>query len=205
MRHAGFIFHNLPMITFCVTRQAVAKYLAVPNRAGLVESRRSGREVRYSVRPEHIDIAVRAMAKVAARLGRSARGDQAARGGPSSAQPHRQRTAAISQSSGGTTPDGRPKHVESHSGHIWLRRFRCVTAVSQIPGIRQISGDTEGHEGPAMRVQEGTGGHLGIRKDMPRRRFGTVRPKLAEVLTAKLTAILSDNCARQRTSADPSC
>ncbi len=73
MRHAGFIFHNLPMITFCVTRQAVAKYLAVPNRAGLVESRRSGREVRYSVRPEHIDIAVRAMAKVAARLGRSAR------------------------------------------------------------------------------------------------------------------------------------
>ena len=49
------------------TRQAVAKHLTVLDRAGLVESRRAGREVRYSVRPEHLDIAVRAMAKVAAR------------------------------------------------------------------------------------------------------------------------------------------
>jgi DNA-binding transcriptional ArsR family regulator len=49
------------------TRQAVAKHLAVLDHAGLVESRRTGREVRYSVRPEHLDIAVRAMAKVAAR------------------------------------------------------------------------------------------------------------------------------------------
>jgi DNA-binding transcriptional ArsR family regulator len=49
------------------TRQAVAKHLAVLDRAGLVESKRSGREVRYSVRPEHLDVAVRAMAKVAAR------------------------------------------------------------------------------------------------------------------------------------------
>jgi len=49
------------------TRQAVAKHLAVLDRAGLVESRRTGREVRYSVRPEHLDVAVRAMAKVAAR------------------------------------------------------------------------------------------------------------------------------------------
>jgi DNA-binding transcriptional ArsR family regulator len=49
------------------TRQAVAKHLAVLDRAGLVESRRSGREVRYSVRPEHLDVAARAMAKVAAR------------------------------------------------------------------------------------------------------------------------------------------
>jgi DNA-binding transcriptional ArsR family regulator len=49
------------------TRQAVAKHLAVLDRAGLVESRRLGREVRYSVRPEQIDIAARAMAKVAAR------------------------------------------------------------------------------------------------------------------------------------------
>jgi DNA-binding transcriptional ArsR family regulator len=49
------------------TRQAVAKHLAVLDRAGLVESRRSGREVRYSVRPEHLDVAVRAMARVAAR------------------------------------------------------------------------------------------------------------------------------------------
>lgn len=49
------------------TRQAVAKHLAVLDRAGLVESTRRGREVRYSVRPEHLDVAVRAMARVAAR------------------------------------------------------------------------------------------------------------------------------------------
>ncbi len=49
------------------TRQAVAKHLAVLDRAGLVESTRQGREVRYSVKPEHLDIAVRAMARVAAR------------------------------------------------------------------------------------------------------------------------------------------
>ena len=49
------------------TRQAVAKHLAVLDRAGLVESTRHGREVRYSVRPEHLDVAARAMARVAAR------------------------------------------------------------------------------------------------------------------------------------------
>lgn len=49
------------------TRQAVAKHLVVLDRAGLVEGRRTGREVRYSVRPEHLDVAARAMAKVAAR------------------------------------------------------------------------------------------------------------------------------------------
>ena len=49
------------------TRQAVAKHLAVLDRAGLVESTRQGREVRYSIRPEHLDAAARAMAKVAAR------------------------------------------------------------------------------------------------------------------------------------------
>ncbi len=49
------------------TRQAVAKHLAVLDRAGLVEGTRTGREVRYSVRPEHLDVAARAMAKVAAR------------------------------------------------------------------------------------------------------------------------------------------
>lgn len=49
------------------TRQAVAKHLAVLDRAGLVEGKRTGREVRYSVRPEHLDVAARAMAKVAAR------------------------------------------------------------------------------------------------------------------------------------------
>ncbi len=49
------------------TRQAVAKHLAVLDRAGLVDSTRRGREVRYSVKPEHLDIAVRAMVRVAAR------------------------------------------------------------------------------------------------------------------------------------------
>ena len=49
------------------TRQAVAKHLAVLDRVGLVEGSREGREVRYSIRPEHLDVAVRAMARVAAR------------------------------------------------------------------------------------------------------------------------------------------
>jgi ArsR family transcriptional regulator, cadmium/lead-responsive transcriptional repressor len=49
-----------------VTRQAVAKQLAVLDRAGLVEGRRRGREVRYAVRPEGLDVAARSMAQVAA-------------------------------------------------------------------------------------------------------------------------------------------
>lgn len=49
------------------TRQAVAKHLAVLDRVGLVEGLRTGREVRYSVKPEHLDVAVKAMARVAAR------------------------------------------------------------------------------------------------------------------------------------------
>lgn len=49
------------------SRQAVAKHLAVLDRAGLVEGVRHGREVHYAVKPEHLDVAVRALAKVAAR------------------------------------------------------------------------------------------------------------------------------------------
>jgi ArsR family transcriptional regulator, cadmium/lead-responsive transcriptional repressor len=49
-----------------VTRQAVAKHLAVLDRAGLVEGRRQGREVRFAVRPERLDAATRSMAQVAA-------------------------------------------------------------------------------------------------------------------------------------------
>ena len=49
-----------------LTRQAVSKHLAVLDRAGLVESRREGREVRYSVRPDRLDAATRSMAEVAA-------------------------------------------------------------------------------------------------------------------------------------------
>jgi DNA-binding transcriptional ArsR family regulator len=49
------------------TRQAVAKHLAVLDRAGLVSGTRRGREVRYSVRAQNLEVAIRAMAKVAAR------------------------------------------------------------------------------------------------------------------------------------------
>ena len=49
-----------------VTRQAVAKQLAVLERAGLVDSRRLGREVRYTVRPERLDAASESFARVAA-------------------------------------------------------------------------------------------------------------------------------------------
>jgi predicted ArsR family transcriptional regulator len=49
------------------TRQAVAKHLTVLSNVGLVEGIRQGREIRYTVRPDHLDVAVRAMAKVAAR------------------------------------------------------------------------------------------------------------------------------------------
>jgi DNA-binding transcriptional ArsR family regulator len=49
-----------------VTRQGIAKHLAVLDRAGLVEARRQGREVLYSVRPVELDAATRSMAQVAA-------------------------------------------------------------------------------------------------------------------------------------------
>lgn len=49
-----------------VSRQAVAKHLAVLDRAGLVEGRRHGREVRYAVRPERLDAATRWLARVTA-------------------------------------------------------------------------------------------------------------------------------------------
>jgi len=52
------------------TRQAVAKHLAVLERAGLVESHRRGREVLHVVRPERLDEATRALARVAARWDR---------------------------------------------------------------------------------------------------------------------------------------
>ncbi len=48
-----------------VTRQAVTKQLAVLDRAGLVESTRRGREVRYAVRPEQLGAATRSLAQVA--------------------------------------------------------------------------------------------------------------------------------------------
>ncbi|TDB85570.1 transcriptional regulator [Actinomadura sp. KC216] len=48
------------------TRQAVAKHLAVLQRTGLVTARRDGREVRYTVHPDRLDEAARALAGVAA-------------------------------------------------------------------------------------------------------------------------------------------
>jgi DNA-binding transcriptional ArsR family regulator len=53
-----------------VTRQAVAKHLAVLDRVGLVAGRRRGREVRYAVRLARLDDAAEAMARVAAQWDR---------------------------------------------------------------------------------------------------------------------------------------
>ena len=49
-----------------VSRVAVVKHLTVLDRAGLVESRRAGREVLYTVRPERLDAAARWMTAIAA-------------------------------------------------------------------------------------------------------------------------------------------
>ncbi len=77
--------------------------------------------------------------------------------------------------------------------------------MSRIRGTRRKREDTGGHEGRRNRVQEDTGGTGRTREDTIYAGFGTVRPKQAEILTAKLTAILSDIGAYQRPSADPSC
>jgi ArsR family transcriptional regulator, cadmium/lead-responsive transcriptional repressor len=65
-----------------VTRQAVAKHLAVLARAGLVDGSRQGREVQYTVRPDRLDEVSHAMASVAAswdrRLGATKRLAEAA-------------------------------------------------------------------------------------------------------------------------------
>ena len=50
-----------------ITRQGVAKHLAVLERSELVVARRAGREVRFAVREERLDQARRQMAQVAAR------------------------------------------------------------------------------------------------------------------------------------------
>jgi DNA-binding transcriptional ArsR family regulator len=49
-----------------ISRQAVIKHLAVLETAGLVESTKVGREVRYAVRPEALDTTARWMACLAA-------------------------------------------------------------------------------------------------------------------------------------------
>lgn len=50
-----------------VSRQAVVKHLGVLERAGLVSSRRAGREMRYTVRVEPLDVTARWMAAAARR------------------------------------------------------------------------------------------------------------------------------------------
>src|SRR3954471_13984744 len=50
-----------------ITRQGIAKHLAVLERAGLVEATRTGREVRFTVREDRLDQATRRMAQVVAR------------------------------------------------------------------------------------------------------------------------------------------
>ena len=47
------------------TRQAVSKHLGVLDRAGLVEGRRAGREMRWAIRPERLDAATKEMRAVA--------------------------------------------------------------------------------------------------------------------------------------------
>ena len=47
------------------TRQAVSKHLGVLDRAGLVEGRRSGREIRWAIKPERLDAATKEMRAVA--------------------------------------------------------------------------------------------------------------------------------------------
>ncbi|MCR6486545.1 metalloregulator ArsR/SmtB family transcription factor [Amycolatopsis sp. OK19-0408] len=49
-----------------VSRQAIVKHLAVLDAAGLVESVKVGREVRYAVRAEALDTTARWMAALAA-------------------------------------------------------------------------------------------------------------------------------------------
>jgi DNA-binding transcriptional ArsR family regulator len=44
---------------------AVVKHLGVLDRAGLVERRRAGREVRFAVRPQRLDATARWLADVA--------------------------------------------------------------------------------------------------------------------------------------------
>jgi DNA-binding transcriptional ArsR family regulator len=50
-----------------ITRQGIAKHLAVLERAGLVEASRSGREVRFTVRQDRLDQATRHMTQILAR------------------------------------------------------------------------------------------------------------------------------------------
>jgi ArsR family transcriptional regulator, cadmium/lead-responsive transcriptional repressor len=55
-----------------ITRQAVAKHLAVLTRAGLVAASRHGREIRYSVQAERVDEAAQVMGRAAQAMAEAA-------------------------------------------------------------------------------------------------------------------------------------
>ncbi|HUN33933.1 MAG TPA: metalloregulator ArsR/SmtB family transcription factor [Trebonia sp.] len=55
-----------------ITRQAVAKHLAVLTRAGLVAASRHGREVRYSAQAERVDEAAQVMGRAAQAMAEAA-------------------------------------------------------------------------------------------------------------------------------------
>ena len=54
-----------------ITRQGIAKHLAILERAGLVEASRTGREVRFTVREDRLDQATQHMAQVLAKWDRA--------------------------------------------------------------------------------------------------------------------------------------
>ncbi|MER7153569.1 ArsR/SmtB family transcription factor [Streptomyces lydicus] len=58
---ATVLAHELP-----VSRQAIVKHLGVLDRAGLVAGHREGREARYRVIPERLEVTARWMDRVAA-------------------------------------------------------------------------------------------------------------------------------------------
>ena len=49
-----------------ISRQGIAKHLAILERAGVVDAKRAGREVRFTVRPDRLDLAARRMAQIIA-------------------------------------------------------------------------------------------------------------------------------------------
>jgi DNA-binding transcriptional ArsR family regulator len=92
------------------TRQAVAKHLAVLEKAQLVSSRRQGREVLFSVRPTQIDNAAQMMVNVGQSLGRSTPIDQA----------HRRRSAQATLAPidhGESGPPGRRSRTRTRPPH----------------------------------------------------------------------------------------
>lgn len=48
-----------------ITRQAIVKHLAILERAGLVSGKKQGREMRYHVQSERLDLTARWMARLA--------------------------------------------------------------------------------------------------------------------------------------------